>query len=148
LSKRLKEHYEGSRSNILLQQAFKKYGIHNFTFYIIEYVDPFELISREQFWMDYFNPEYNILKEAGSSIGFKHSEDTKVLMSSLKKGFTHTLETKKQMSLSKIGIKNSFYGKTHSEEVRKRISEYAKNRQKDPFLEECIQKQPPNERIN
>ena len=34
----------------------------------------------------------------------------------------HSEETKKQMSLSKLGAKNSFFGKTHSEEAKNKIS--------------------------
>jgi group I intron endonuclease len=39
------------------------------------------VIEREQFYLDTFNPEYNILKVAGSLLGFKHSEDSRNLMS-------------------------------------------------------------------
>lgn len=33
-------------------------------------------ILREQFYFDLLKPEYNILEKAGSSLGFKHSEET------------------------------------------------------------------------
>ena len=33
-------------------------------------------MKREQFNIDYFKPEYNILTTAGSSLHFKHSEKT------------------------------------------------------------------------
>jgi hypothetical protein len=39
------------------------------------------LISREQYYIDLLNPEYNILKKAGFVLGFKHSEATKAEMS-------------------------------------------------------------------
>ena len=35
-------------------------------------------MDREQYYLDCLKPEYNILKIAGSSLGFKHSEETKV----------------------------------------------------------------------
>jgi group I intron endonuclease len=42
----------------------------------LEYCDPKDLLSREQYYFNLFNPEYNILKTAGSSLGRKHSELT------------------------------------------------------------------------
>ena len=37
-------------------------------------------------------------------------------------GILHSEETKKEMSMSSRGKKNGFYGKTHSPEVKKKIS--------------------------
>lgn len=34
------------------------------------------MIEREQYYIDTLNPEYNILKIAGSPLGYKHSEET------------------------------------------------------------------------
>jgi len=39
----------------------------------LEYCDPEKAIEREQHYLDMLNPEYNVLKVAGSSLGFKHS---------------------------------------------------------------------------
>ena len=54
-----------------------KYGYSNFTLEILEYCDSSETIKREQYYLDTFKPEYNILPVAGSSLGHKHSEETK-----------------------------------------------------------------------
>jgi len=43
----------------------------------LEYCDKKETLIREQYYLDLLNPEYNILKKAGSPLGFKHSEETK-----------------------------------------------------------------------
>ena len=51
----------------------------------IEYCFPYKFIETEQFYLDKFKPEYNILKFAGSSFGFKHSEAPRELMSELAK---------------------------------------------------------------
>jgi len=40
-----------------------------------------KIISREQYYLDLLKPKYNILKTAGSSVGFKYSEATKAQMS-------------------------------------------------------------------
>jgi ferredoxin-fold anticodon binding domain-containing protein len=43
---------------------------------ILEYCDRSIVINREQYYLDKYEPEYNILTKAGSSLGFKHSEQT------------------------------------------------------------------------
>jgi NUMOD1 domain len=47
---------------------------------ILEYCDTDNLLKREQYYLDNLKPEYNILKIAGSVLGFKHSESTKKLL--------------------------------------------------------------------
>lgn len=44
LSKRISEHYLGFRSNIILQQALKKYGLVNFSIQILEFCDKSALL--------------------------------------------------------------------------------------------------------
>jgi hypothetical protein len=53
-----------------------KYGYANFSLEILEYCEPTKCIEREQYYMDLFKPEYNILKTAGSLSGYKHLEET------------------------------------------------------------------------
>jgi len=53
-----------------------KYGYIKFSIDILEYCEPSDLIKREQYYMDVLKPEYNILKKAGSSLGYKHSLKT------------------------------------------------------------------------
>lgn len=60
-----------------ISRAILKYGFSEFSLEILEYCEISELIIREQYYIDLFKPEYNILKKAGSSLGFKHSEETK-----------------------------------------------------------------------
>src|SRR5436853_2271625 len=42
---------------------------------ILEYCDTKVTAKREQYYMDYLNPEYNVLKKAYSSLGYKHSKE-------------------------------------------------------------------------
>ena len=42
-----------------LYRAFRKYGIENFIFEILEECSNEELNSREQYWINFYNPEYN-----------------------------------------------------------------------------------------
>lgn len=57
-----------------IHQALLKYGYDNFRLEIIEYCTYDELIEREQYFLDLFESEYNILKIAYSLAGFKHSK--------------------------------------------------------------------------
>ncbi len=111
LKKRMSEYYRESyithpsRGKSIICFALVKYGYNNFSLSILEYCDRTEVISKEQYYLDLLNPPYNIIKYAYSSDGYKH-----------------TLEAIQKMSLVKKGkfIKedNSFYGKTHTEEVK------------------------------
>lgn len=66
----------GTHCNRVLQNAWNKYGEDGLSFQVIEVVqNPDELITREQFWLDFLCPEYNICKTAGSRLGTKHTID-------------------------------------------------------------------------
>jgi len=73
--------YIKSRDNYIISRALIKYGYSNFSVTILEYCDKSYLLKREQYYLDKLNPQYNILKIAGSSRGFKHSEETKIKIS-------------------------------------------------------------------
>src|SRR5690606_24468438 len=51
LSDRFNKHLDGSRSNIKLIRAAKKYSWSQFTFVILEYCDVPDLIEREQYYI-------------------------------------------------------------------------------------------------
>jgi hypothetical protein len=59
---------------MVINRALLKHGYSNFKLEIIEYCDPKELTRKEQYYMDLLNPEYNVLKKAYSSLGYKHTE--------------------------------------------------------------------------
>lgn len=60
-----------------IHNALLKYGFKNFSLEILEYCEHgIDLVKREQYYFDLLKPEYNILKIAGSPLGFKHSEKT------------------------------------------------------------------------
>uniref|UniRef100_UPI0030E0E404 hypothetical protein n=1 Tax=Dematophora necatrix TaxID=2751867 RepID=UPI0030E0E404 len=80
LGRRFKDYYSYSfltrNKNMIISKAILKYGYSNFSLEILEYCTPEECIKREQYFIDNFNPEYNILKIAGSTLGYKHTEET------------------------------------------------------------------------
>jgi predicted GIY-YIG superfamily endonuclease len=68
INRRLNEHFRGDKSNIILQKAFNKYGLNNFSLQIFEYCesDKETLLKKEQFYLDIFQPEYNLSPTAAS----------------------------------------------------------------------------------
>jgi group I intron endonuclease len=83
---------------------FLKYGYSNFRLEILEHCDKKEAVSREQHYFDLFKPEYNILTVAGSTLGFRHSQETRDHMK-----IHHLLddEVRKNRSLARLGVKAS-----------------------------------------
>ena len=63
------------KSGLSIHAALLKYGYENFNFEILEYCRADELVIREQYYLDLLYPEYNILKNAYSLLGFKHSPE-------------------------------------------------------------------------
>lgn len=61
---------------MIISKALLKYGYSNFKLEILEYCNEDNLRNREQHYLDLLQPEYNILKIAGSSLGFKHNEES------------------------------------------------------------------------
>lgn len=81
LSKRFNQyfnysHISDTKRNMRIDRALLKYGYSKFKLQILEYCDICNVIEKEQYYLDLLKPEYNILLKAGSSLGFKHSEDT------------------------------------------------------------------------
>ena len=113
--------------------ALLKYGYKNFTLEILEYceegVNP---ITREQYYFSKLKPEYNILEQAGSSLGYKHTEATLDFFKNERKVSD---DTKKNLSIAATGrvlteedkqkISNARKGIILSTETRSKISSAA-----------------------
>ena len=104
-----------------------------FKFEILEIVENKEdLLLREQCYIDTFYDNcvncYNIAPTAGSSLGRKFSEETKIKMSLTNKGKAgtmtgrhHTDASKLQMSMTRKG-KQPRLGLTHTEKTKAKLS--------------------------
>lgn len=149
---RLKHHYKrlqaNGHKNKHLQYAWNLYGECNFIFTHLLYCETYELTRYEQAFVNILKPQYNILIECvDSSLGYKHSEETKKLLSEMKTGKAgslHTEEYKKYMSEINKGRvfseehnkkisesrkgKPTTLGRKHSEETKKKISETKKRK--------------------
>lgn len=102
--------------NQRLQNAYNKYGLENFAYEILEYVEEDKLIEREQHYIDTLNScnrnvGYNLntfAQGGGGAVGEKNGW--------YGKGYLRE------------GLLNHFYGKTHSEKTKELLSIYGSKR--------------------
>ena len=111
LADRIMDHINGYSSNQHLQYAIAKYGLPSFAFVILQYCIPSDLLELEQHYLDILfslptNLRYNFLPTAGSSLGYKHTE-----------------EALAKLSEANSGANNPMYGKTHTPESKAQISD-------------------------
>jgi len=115
-------YFKGSK---ILKHAVKKYGLSNFAFLILELFPEIvnkennkKLLDMEDFYLKSLLPNYNILTEAGSSFGYKHTE-----LDRIKMRINYSAERRE-----KIGSLNR--NKKLSEETISKIREKALTRKK------------------
>ena len=123
LSKRLKDYYQESKlmDKRYISKSINKYGHNNFSVFILEtsiFTKNICILEREQYYIDLYNPEYNIIKK----------------VTEIQKGYKHKNKSKKLISESKKGEKNIFYGKKHTEITKKHLSE-SKKGEKNPMYD-------------
>jgi group I intron endonuclease len=143
LSKRFSQYFsikylKGSNNyicNALIHHSYSAFSIA-----ILEYIDISNLskegareliLSREQYFLDLlFSVElglntYNILQIAGSSLGYRHTDESLDKMSGDNHYFfgkSHTVETLAKMSEAKSSENNPMFGKTHSADTLTKMS--------------------------
>ena len=113
----------------IVKLAVKKYDLSNFAFIVLELFpeevnveNNKQLLDLEDFYLKTLLPNYNILTEAGSSFGYKHTEITRIQMK------TNYNEERR------IVIGNLNRGKILSEETKAKIKEKALSRTKPRVL--------------
>lgn len=113
--------------------AVRKYKLSNFAFLVLELFPKIvtkennkELLNLEDFYLKTLLPNYNILTEAGSSFGYKHTEITRIKMKN-----NYSLERR-------LAIGNLNKGKAFSVETIERMRENALNRSKPILSEQSI----------
>lgn len=115
--------------NLIIGKAFLKYGIENFTMTIIEECEDCNMSEREIYWIK----ELNTFIKDPNSHGYNMTRGGEAMFGDSNPfyGKTHTEETKQKLSekaKKRTGEKNAFFGKHHSEETKKKISEANKGR--------------------
>ncbi len=99
--------------------------------------------------MDLHPDNYNICLAAGTTRGYKHSEESKAKMSAAKVGnrygvgHIHSPETRKRMSKTMAGNKNAV-GAVRSEETRAKLSAAAKAQWERKRVEEVVSGRAPS----
>lgn len=149
----------GNHDNDYLQKSWNKYGENNFEFKILEECSEEELNEKERYYIDLYNTMnrdygYN-LKSGGQDKNYVTEYVKNKISESNKKYYEEHPEAKIKSSISaykqwsnpeikaKIsGANNYMYGKTHTEEARRKISEaqkghVSKYRNKTPVF--CIE---------
>ena len=112
--------------NMPIVKALLKYNQSNFSLLILEYVEQpaiETLTVKETFYITHLVPYYNVLKQGYSSLGYKHTENTKNLLSELAKNRIHSDKTKALIAKAMTGENNPFYNKNHSLESKIRMTE-------------------------
>lgn len=136
----------GNHDNDYLQKAWDKYGEANFEFYILERCNSDKLDEREIYYIELHNTlnrdcGYN-LKSGGQSDGIQASDYVKNKISkALKKSYSENEDFRKQqrnnalkqwanpdIKAKILGENNGMYGKHHTEDARKRMSEKRKGK--------------------
>lgn len=140
LRRRLYAYYSPSKliDGRYISNSILKYGHNNFTVLIVEIIEPSDniktdLLNREQYYIDLLKPVLNLNPTAGSSLGFKHLDETKALLAKLRTGKPLSDKTKQLLSElfsspgpvgpggvsagrspGRGGELNPFWGKTHN----------------------------------
>jgi len=130
----------GVHDNDYLQKAWNKYGENEFDFYVLEYCNVEELNDKERYYIDFYHSMkrdcgYN-LKSGGQDYNYFSSEVKEKISSSNKKYYLEHPEMKQSRSIGALnqwanpkikekilGENNSMYGKHHTEESKKKMSE-------------------------
>jgi group I intron endonuclease len=169
IEKRWKAHIgllqNNKQPNLKLQNHYNKYGIADLMFSILLGCDKEDLIKTEQYFIDSYNPWFNICKKADSQFGLKRSDETKLKLSISHKGKAtwnkgktgvYSKETLLKIGLAskgrilteehkyKIGLssKGNKYclGQIHSKEHKEKISNSMKGKNTQPKSEEAKKK--------
>jgi group I intron endonuclease len=130
---RFSNHLFNFHGSKVVKNAVKKYGISSFAFIVLELFpekvnkeNNKQLLDLEDFYLKSLLPNYNILTEAGSSFGYKHSEITRLKM---KNNYSEE---------RRATIGNLNKGKSLSFNTIELIKEAALNRTKPIYSEESI----------
>ena len=98
-------------SSMIIYKAILKYGYANFKLEILEYCNPNDVLLREQYYLNLLKPEYNILKIAGSSFGYKHTAET-----------LEKFKSRKFSNETLANLTEAAKGRVLSKEIRAKIS--------------------------
>jgi group I intron endonuclease len=130
---RFSNHLIYFRGNKILKHAVRKYKIYNFSFLILEIFPELvtkennkKLLDIEDYYLKSLLPNYNILTEAGSSFGYKHTELSRIKM---KNNYSNS---RREL------ISNLNKDKLFSDETKEKMRQKALSREKRYFSPESL----------
>jgi group I intron endonuclease len=95
--------FKKGKNSPKLQRHFNKYGESDLQYSVLLGCEKEDLIKTEQYFIDSYNPYFNICKIAGSSLGLKRSDKTRQLQRLIKLGTKQSLEHIEKSRLRMIG---------------------------------------------
>lgn len=113
---RFRNHFFNHHKLFPITRAIQKYGVHNFSWEILEFTEIPTTRARETYWIQTLKPEYNILESAESSLGYSHTLETRMKM---KQGYS-------QARRDQIGNLNK--NQKLSPEIREKLTRAALDR--------------------
>lgn len=133
IKRRWREHQRDLRAGknpcSKLQNAWNKYSEEAFIFEVLEITerDPAQLCAREQYYLDLYMPEYNILPQAYSGNGAVRTEEQKEHLRQLNQGKKYTPEQREnhKIAMNRPEVKAKLLGRpkrTMSLETRLKMS--------------------------
>lgn len=147
--KRFKRHIRelssNTHHNIILQRSFNKHGISNFKPIVLEKLDYTKelILEKEQYYIDLYKKDYGkrCCNLSGATFGdtkTSHPNREEIIERTIKTlnvYYSNLSEEEKKYKYGNIGPKNGMYGKTHSAEIRRKLSWLASQRtgDKNPF---------------
>lgn len=172
LKDRYRKHVEDLNKQIHcnqhLQKSVNKHSIENFEFSILEFIDISDLVDKidirkrilsiEQKYLDLLNPDYNIIRLAGSSLGHKFPKEFGEKISARNKGRKMSEEDKSKISktlnemysIPEIGdplranMRLKSTGRVKSLETRQKLSKSLKGRKLSEETKQKISKRMQN----
>lgn len=127
-------YFNGSK---VLKNSVNKYKLLNFSFIILELFPEIvtqennkNLVDLEDFYLKSLLPDYNILTEAGSSFGYKHTEISRLKMKSV-----YSEERRKKIGVATPALNK---GQTFSPETIEAMKQAALHRKNPLFSEESL----------
>lgn len=122
INRRFSEHRcINHETNKTLKLAYKKYGIENFEFSVLEECELEELNEREKYWIATLKPQYNRTSGGDGSPNHCVSEETKQILKQKGKEFWNNLDEETKQKIITKNLKPTQYGHIVTKETREKL---------------------------
>jgi len=122
--------------HLSISRAFRKYGIDNFSFELLEQCTPEVLGEREIHWIAELRPEYNRTFGGAGRLGLRLSPEAKAILSRKGKEQWRKMTPEQQRQRVENNLIGPLPGHKRSWEMRQRISATLTGRRTGPFSQE------------